>query len=283
MMEHKTGALVHNDTDGVGCLILLKKYLNIDNYIMTSIPKFEYNLYRLKERGITDLIIADLSLDQHLIDVVNNEFENVVWIDHHESSLGHEVPFKNLINMNGSGTLLTMKWLKDVFPDIKFSREMKTLVKLINDYDLWIHNHPESNLLNNLFFSDKPSVFMDTFKNGIGTFLDNDDNYKKAVAIQEKKESEIVAMETYLVGDMRVVLADNYISDISLMFPEEHFFIIKGNGFSLRSNKAMKTLYNEYNEKGYTAGGHSNAGGGQLKGKEVVDAIEIFYNFTQEN
>ncbi|MCA1927962.1 MAG: phosphoesterase, partial [Calditerrivibrio sp.] len=76
--------VTHNDLDGVGCAILVKKcydfvetfYLNydeVDNFIQNNYNKYD------------QIIITDISPSEEIFNFLENHIE-IVFIDHHKTS-----------------------------------------------------------------------------------------------------------------------------------------------------------------------------------------------------
>jgi hypothetical protein len=283
--EKRLGILTHNDLDGMGCYILLKRCLKIHDFIFSKNHEIIKNLNKLRSKGCNELIITDLSLTQNEIDLADKLFDKVIWIDHHLTSYDVTAPFKSIINNKASGTLLTLYYLNK--KGIHFNKGMKTLVKYINDYDLWEHKYKESLLLNNILYDGPLMEFYDEFKNGIGDFEDhNNEKRKRAEEIQEQKEDTISKFETYdIEGILKVVIADSYISDISLYYKDFDNFVIlqKDYKLSIRSKNDMSEFYKLMKDKGFAGGGHKNAGGAKVNNdEEFMEFVELFYNFMKE-
>ncbi len=288
--------LTHYDLDGVGCALLLEKVAQdqILNMTPTGYNSIEKNVKKFNNNK--NLIITDFSPHQNIIDILNEKFENVIIIDHHLSSLEVDFPkhWKTYINMKASGTKLLYLYLKKLGYNLEGTKQF---VECVNDYDyvMWEnidHFNDEKQrwmnaiYLNNIFWNLKFFPFNQKFKN----FSWTPNLWKKAKDLQNIKEREISEFDNYLIDDfLRIVMAKNYISDISLFYTnEKHFVIMRNkNEMSFRSKFNLKSFYTQLNDIGIPAGGHKNAGGVNLKntdyaGKEM-EVIELFYNFLKEN
>ena len=281
------GVLTHHDLDGAGCAMLLKHclYGQIIKIQTTGYSKIDKNSLKIKSENI---FITDISLNQEQIDFINENFTNIILIDHHESSLQQTYPEHWDVNlsMKYCGTLLTYMYLKH-----KGYKEILTgceeFVKSVNDFDLWILDRKDSIPLNDIFWILKFFPFMSNFQN----FSWSPENWKKAKEFQAVKRAEIASFDNYLIEDvLRVVVCNKHISDISLFYTKEDYHVIIRNKgcLSFRSQKVeLVEFYNKLNEFGISGGGHKLAGGCELKGTEYegdeMFVIEQFYNFIKDN
>lgn len=152
----------HNDNDGkcAAHLVYLwakNKQYNIEQ---TDFYPVNYNdkvpTADLVEKG-EEVYIVDYSFTETTVsELLNISFKamgNVYWFDHHKTSLEVEGYIKStnvcksmVIDVNRSGTLITYdELIKDTEVD---NDTIKEVVKLVDDYDRWIHAYPESKLFN---------------------------------------------------------------------------------------------------------------------------------------
>ena len=278
--------LVHSDLDGVGCAILLtnvygKQITKIFNTGYNSIDK---KIYNASLSNCKNILITDLSLEQEYIETVNVYFDNVIFIDHHATSKDIIYPdnWEVHINIKACATKLLHLFLTHKGCNLK---EADGFVRLVNDYDLWLHKDPNSILLNNIYWELKFNTFLKLFL----AYDFPPDLFELALKIQKHKEEDIAEFENYIIDDdLMVIIADKHISDISLFYKnQKHFFIINKKGkISLRSPKNMLPFYKQLNDVGVKSGGHHNAGGAELKGtsheQNNMYIIEMFYDFVTE-
>jgi oligoribonuclease NrnB/cAMP/cGMP phosphodiesterase (DHH superfamily) len=277
--------LTHHDLDGAGCAILLKDAFGdqIKSVKSTGYGKINKQADRA---NCKNLFITDLSLNQEQIDHIDSITDNVILIDHHESTLQFDFPdhWKVMLNMNACGTKLTYLYLKSL--GVVYEQEQKDFVDLVNDFDMWALEMEESKLLNNLFWDSTFWEFVKKF----GNFVITEKDLQKGKELQDVKDAEIAEFHNYLIDDvLRVVVTDDHISDISEYYTNEEFFVIfRGKGLvSFRSTIDMSPFYDKMNALGVPAGGHKFAGGGELSGTEYEEdflpIVETFYDFIKEN
>jgi oligoribonuclease NrnB/cAMP/cGMP phosphodiesterase (DHH superfamily) len=277
------GVLTHHDLDGAGCAMLLRATFGkqIAAIKSTGYHKIVPVSSRFK---VKNLFITDISLNQEQIDHIDSIMDNVILIDHHESSLLYTYPehWKVMINMKACGTKLTYLFLKALGGF--YNGNVADFVEIVNDFDMWILEIDESKLMNNLFWDMNFFGFINALKE----FEISEEMLNKGQALQDVKDAEIAEFHNYLIDDkIRVVVADDHISDISLFYTnEEHFVIIrKGGCLSFRSSLDMGPFFEELNKEGVSGGGHKHAGGAELKGtvheNDEMFVIETFYNFIK--
>lgn len=138
--------ITHNDLDGAGCSVLIKKFLEpdftvylnydeIDNFIINNSHKYQ------------KIIITDLSPSLEVAKFLA-ESVDVLFIDHHITSEHLVEYFDSFHDTTKSGTLLTFEWLmKNNFKCGSY----RTFAEVVNDYDMWHLNIADSLKLNMLF------------------------------------------------------------------------------------------------------------------------------------
>ncbi len=133
-------------------------------------------------------------------------------------------------------------------------------------------------LLNNIFWDINFWTFSKMFSKGSW----NKNLWNRSWAIENEKQEAISKMKTCEIeGLLRVVMANDYISDIPLYFKETNFVIIRGGGkMSVRSDLDLMPFYKQCNDKGIEIGGHPNSAGAYHKDEMVL--IEEFYNYLKE-
>ena len=141
------------DLDGKACGVIGHEYLSRKG-VMPHPVGWNYDT-DLREKkllqvgGFEKIIIGDLSFTEHTRDQLEwlcGQAERVLWFDHHEVSipLSQNLPASNIqacVQTDRCGAYLMYQGLfpGEVVP--------QTLV-LIDDYDRWVHNFPESRALN---------------------------------------------------------------------------------------------------------------------------------------
>lgn len=138
--------ITHNDLDGAGCSVLMKKFLEpdftvylnydeIDNFIINNSHKYHKII-------ITDLS-PSLEVAKFLVESVD-----VLFIDHHITSEHLVEYFDSFHDTTKSGTLLTFEWLME--NNFKCG-SYRTFAESVNDYDMWHLRIADSLKLNMLF------------------------------------------------------------------------------------------------------------------------------------
>lgn len=277
--------LTHYDLDGAVSSILLSYYLKIP---MSKVVSCGYNNIENKILNLDKtepLIISDLSVDENLMDKLV-EFDDVTLLDHHESSADIKYPFKTMIKTGPkySGSILSCLYLYGLGHKIK--SEHQILAKIANDYDNFIFNEKKSMLLNDIFWDIKFDEFFIKYYNG---YKYDEKLENKALENAQHKKEKILKFDTYLVEGVRIVIANDLISDISLVYDEDLILIVREDfRMSIRSKNNMLSLYEIIKENilDVEIGGHKNAGGLLMKNPEdAMNIIElaIKWNKNQNN
>lgn len=145
----------HNDMDGVGCGIIHKSvygreaethycgYHNVDEKITKRISELEATGERPK------IIISDLGIKPETAELVDMYEGEKVLLDHHKSNEWISDTFDwAVIDTGQCGTLLVFFHLIGS----TFKSKYYEFAKIIDDYDRWIHDNPQSLQMNRLFF-----------------------------------------------------------------------------------------------------------------------------------
>jgi oligoribonuclease NrnB/cAMP/cGMP phosphodiesterase (DHH superfamily) len=177
--------ITHNDLDGAGCGIIVKNihssaeikhldYKEVDDYILRNYK--DYN----------QIIITDVTPRKETIELLSKNSKLLVF-DHHKTSTHLINKDYAIIDMTKCATLLTYEWALKIDKAIE---RYCDFVRLVNDYDLWNKEFPESEDLNILFTTLGIERFTERFlKNSDVKFTESElllinvekDNLKKAL------------------------------------------------------------------------------------------------------
>lgn len=152
----------HNDNDGKAAAAVVNCYLKNKGEKLNREDFYAVNYADrtpdadLIERG-EPVYIVDYSFTEDTFDKLSalcfKSCSNVYWYDHHKSSLEiyDYVKERNLcaeviIDMDRSGAMIVYdRFIRDTDLD---SDDTNKVMTLVDDYDRWIHNYPESLLFN---------------------------------------------------------------------------------------------------------------------------------------
>lgn len=262
--------ITHNDLDGLGCGVLIKKFLqgpvttaylgydDIDMFIEENLHKYD------------KVIITDVSPSYNSVEMLAGETDTII-IDHHATSEKlKDFPF-TIHDISESATMLTYKWLKNQNYDVAAYEEFATCV---NDVDMWQLKRADSlkmAILFNLFGIERMEKrFMNSPYTG---FTEMEDML--ITLEEERKEAYITkAMRNMLTSkDFRgytfcAVFAESYASELGNRIIQDgtadYVVMINAQGkkVSLRSQKEVDI---RLIAEGNGGGGHKNAAGFSIK------------------
>lgn len=267
----------HNDLDGRCAGSIVAQYRN--NYNSKDFFEVDYvmNLPLDKVKDGEEVWFVDYSFKQNTAYVLSELVArgcDVIWIDHHTSSLNLENEFIGMKNIKGirndgiSGAALTyMYCYNKEFDDIPY------YVKLVSDYDCWQYKYEpdttyfklgmESNdfdaldgIWEDLFNFDK-HIINETLEIGkvIKTFIDQDNTYYR----------EHFAYETEIAGHKCLVVNKK---TNSWVFGEKYseyplvmVWVFDGSKFTYSIFSSNKEIDCSKIAESYGGGGHKGAAG----------------------
>lgn len=301
----------HNDLDGYGAAAVVyhwaSDFIGTDNisgenfrFLECNYADHKVKTSRLNECGfdrINYIFIVDLSFStvEHfeevyaMLDIYPES--KIIWIDHHEDStnlipvLYEDARFRKEtssariqyeVSKDRSGAWLTWHYLVGIKYD-NAGLTIPMVLVFIDDYDRWVHNYPESKILNNVFWAcaegedlkNPRSVMWDSMLCDLGL---NAMLYKGLVIADYKTNlnSEIFKNCVYVVDDFEgykaIVLNNHGNSECFCDAYNEYPICVlwRFNGqqytYSLYSNPKFNVNCNEIAAK-YGGGGHPGAAG----------------------
>jgi len=203
--------------------------------------------------------------------------DNVYIFDHHKT---HNAEYKNATAIIEKDCPSCSKLLYKHYKDkINLTMEQKHLIALVNDYDCYELQFPESNKLNFLFWyknGNKLQNFIDDFEHGFHGFTTEQNKiisfhfykYKKVVKdlnlfetnlnIASKEYRFVSAFVSEYVNDVGQHIIDTTNCDVCIMIN------LKNNRVYLRKNKNCDLDLGKFAKKVCDGGGHEYAAGGNL-------------------
>jgi len=142
----------HNDLDGIASAALVYNYLSVRDYFLNEnniklkMMDYDYDNINFDDEVEHDeeVFILDFCFKPDEILKLINITKNIIWIDHHKTSI-QRMDDAN-ISLNGlrsdtypSAVALVWKYI--------YKTEPSPCVKMISDYDTWKHNY-DDNVLN---------------------------------------------------------------------------------------------------------------------------------------
>lgn len=266
----------HNDLDGVGCQILLGGVFKNIEYINSSYYSIDKDLFTIDEDDYDVIFVTDISPKTP---EVLDRFKNLILIDHHQTA--ENVPEKNrFVNKKYSATYLVKHFLEKMYGKDKLKRFTK-LVKLINDYDLWILKYKGSTAMNDLYSMYNAEKFRERFRHGDITLRKNEIDYLKSV--KEKFDKLYDELEVIEFEDVNACffVSDIFVNEFShkLMTEEGYDFVMFN---TLKNYKiSIRSMMEDFNFGLYLkdlgiGGGHKKAAGVDLASeKEMNDKVDF--------
>lgn len=270
-------SISHNDLDGVGCQILLGRIFKNIHYINLAYGDVvDKELMATDEEDYDYIFVTDISPN---IQEVLDRFDNLILIDHHQNAENN--PKKNrFVNKKYSATFLTNHFLKKMYGE-ECMKEYSKLVKLINDYDMWILKYKGSTYMNHLYSLYNAEKFRDRFKRGNITLTKKEVDYLHGV--KAKFDSMYDELELYELESINACffMSDVYVNELShkLMVEEGYDFVI----FNTTKNYklSIRSMMDDFNFGLYfkdlgIGGGHKKAAGASIKTEdEMQQKIEF--------
>ena len=289
-MSSNIHIFTHSDLDGAGCLMAILWAFpdaTITYTAVSSAHSFEEEFLKLnKKKPISQydvVFVTDLSIlekDIHLIDR-----KNVIFIDHHKSSLQLKFSVaKTFISKFTSCTLLVYKLFKS---KLDITNQQKHLLILIDDYDSYTFSFSKTRELNTLFWShyqNNISLFLEDFNNGFVSFtplqrqalliyqnklqssIDTLTTYKATLTIQGAECKVVAAFADIAINDISDYIINKYVPDVAIVIN------LKTQRVSFRRNNKHIDV-SILAKKLCDGGGHEAAAGGKL--------TEKFLEFTR--
>lgn len=272
----------HNDLDGLGCGVLIKKFMpgNIKTAYLgyDDIDRYIEENYHYYDR----IIITDVSPQYGTVEMLAGE-KDVLIIDHHASSDALKDFHFTHHDITKCATMLTYEYLlQEGFK----AEEYEEFARCINDVDMWFLKREDSlkmSVLFNLmgitrmeerFLSTPYTTFTDTEKLLITLEEERRDNYiKKAMRnIETIKDKDGLTFT--------VVFAESYASELGNYIISEdisdYVMLINAQSkkVSLRSRKDVDIRHIAERNGG---GGHKNAAAFSIK-NETFDIDNLLKN-----
>ncbi len=272
----------HNDLDGLGCGVLIKKFMhrNIKTVYLSydDIDRYIEDNYHYYDR----IIITDVSPQYGTVEMLAGE-KDVLIIDHHASSDALKDFHFTHHDITKCATMLTYEYLLQEGFKVE---EYEEFALCINDIDMWFLKREDSlkmSVLFNLtgitrmeerFLSTPYTTFTDTEKLLITLEEERRDNYiKKAMRnIETIKDKEGLTFT--------IVFAESYASELGNYIISEdisdYVMLINAQSkkISLRSRKDVDIRHIAERNGG---GGHKNAAAFSIK-NETFDIDNLLKN-----
>ena len=263
----------HNDLDGLGCGVLIKKYL-------TGTIKTIYLGYDDIETVINEkmnmydrIIITDISIPYGTVEMLAGE-KDVIIIDHHASSENMKNFSFTIHDISKSATLLTYDWLEKQGCDVEPYKEFALCV---NDIDMWQLKRSDSQKMAILFslmgIERMEKRFLERPYNGFTeteNLLINLEEERKNSYIKKAMRS-LMNIKDKNGNDVCIVFAEKYASELGNHIIQDgtadYVLLINAQNkrVSIRSRQEIDIRMIAEENGG---GGHKNAAGFPITNEE---------------
>ena len=270
-------SISHNDLDGVGCQILLGGIFKNIKYINVSYNTIDKELMNLEPDDFDYVFVTDISPK---IQEVMDKFDNLILIDHHQTAVNTPEK-KRYVNKNYCATYLVNHFLTKMYGGDKVARFSK-FVKLVNDYDMWIHKYKGSKALNNLYSLYNADKFRDRFRHGKLSLTKTEKEYLQGLQDKFDKLYDELIVEEFDHVNACWFESDIFVNEIAdkLMHDEGYQFVMFN---SLKNYKvSIRSIMDDFNFGLYLkdkdiGGGHKKSAGINASTEdemtEIVDSL----------
>jgi len=274
-LNAKIMSISHNDLDGVGAQILLGGVFKNIEYINSSYHSIDKDLMNLDPNDYDYIFITDISPS---MEEILDRFDNAILIDHHQTAKYLNNPKKHrFVNTKYSGTYLTNHFLSKMYGDEKVERFSK-LVKLINDYDMWILKYKGSKALNDLFSLYNDEKFRERFRHGKLKLTVTEKDYLNNIQKKFDKIYDELIIEEFETINACWFESDIFVNEIShKLMTEEGYQCVMFN--TLKNFKvSIRSIMDDFNfglflKERNLGGGHAKAAGIDVSSQEEMNSI----------
>ena len=227
LMGFRRVMVTHRDLDGVACGIIGKAaypelevfYENYDT-VDKRLEEVLKSLLDNKEFGI--VYITDLSpKQQHIVDMLDKfntgDARSVLLLDHHQTAKDRlkDYSWANF-KTDCCGAMILFDWLMGCTCAPRVQR-FRVFIKLVNDYDMWHHNYPESRLLNYLLAAMGMELFIKRCLTRPADYINETDDLLIKIHMQKLEKYCKRSLETM------VEHRDEYGYRVGVVFCENHY------------------------------------------------------------
>jgi oligoribonuclease NrnB/cAMP/cGMP phosphodiesterase (DHH superfamily) len=292
--------ITHTDLDGIGCEVILRKYLESDSQEKLTVFREDYDTINKRVHDVLSnivpdrLFITDISpRDPEIIEYLDlfAQSNKLVLLDHHETAADRFNGYSWARYWpDACGTTMTYEYLKKIWGKHDDDVSLDFFARIVRDYDLWIKKYPESDMMNQLFFFLGADAFVERcMKKTVFAFLSTSEKYLvKEYAkyidrqVHERLEKvKVIEMDEHKVA---VVFGNQFQSQMGeaarqAKIDADYFAMIdvSDRKVSLRTIKDGIHVGNIAKQK-HLGGGNEKAAGFQLTPLEQTEIISQVFD-----
>lgn len=215
--------VTHIDLDGAGCALVAQYFYQkqITQTIYCDYDTVDTVLCNLLKTSQEKILMADISMkaDTALM-IAQNYPDRVELFDHHKTTLTYLTQYNWAhIDITLSATRLLFETLCSRHPKIKIHNNLRKIVFHANDYDLWIHESPQSALFNDLVNLLGVELFVKTMfprlASGRHLIHESDQLYLNALQLKKEIFFKQRVQQAVVQGNRLIVIAARHASELS--------------------------------------------------------------------
>lgn len=216
--------LTHTDLDGIGCGIVFRSFLPstpAKQIVLCNYGLVDAAVRKILETTDEKLLITDLALERGTAEYIERSHPGrVELLDHHKTSVEPLAGYPwARIDTDHAATWLLFEELGRRYPEAKVPGALGTFVRLVEDYDLWRHEFPDSARLNAMLYMLGQELFTAAILPRIAEdkelVTESDRLYVQGLEHHKCKYFMERLKGAQVVGNRLLVVASRYLSELS--------------------------------------------------------------------
>lgn len=216
--------ITHTDLDGIGCEIVVRNF--VPSIQDRQIFQCNYGVVDSTVRKILDttdekLLVTDLSFERETAEYIERSHPGRVELfDHHKTTLETLGDYSwASLDTRYSATKILFEEFGRRYPGLAVPAALERFVYLVNDYDLWIHESPDSAKLNAMLYMLGKDLFAETLRSRIAQngelITPLDCLYVQGLEHHKRKYFMERVKGSHVVGNRLLLVAGRYLSELS--------------------------------------------------------------------
>lgn len=215
--------VTHIDLDGAGCALVAKHFYNeqIAQIIHCDYDIVDTVVTNILTQTTESILIADVSMNAKTAAMIQEEYPNRIELfDHHKSVISYLQQYSWAhIDITQCATKLLFQILLNRHSGVTIPPHLRKLVFHVNDYDLWIHESPQSAIFNNMLSLLGVDLFVKTMYSRLyenqPLIRENDQLYLDGLAIKNENYFKQRVQQAIVIDNRLVVLVTHHTSELA--------------------------------------------------------------------